>query len=428
MDRSLRSKITIVAVVAMAAVGATACGSGSTGSSSSSAAKPQALTVWHYWDGKNADTFTAMVAQYEKANAGTTVKVVNVPGADMQTKLRTALSSHTTPDISIGDLVNVPQLAQSGRLVDLKPLIPASTWSDLYPSMLSFGAQAGRQVSIPVSANDLALIYNKSLMQQAGITTVPTTWEQMQADSAKIRAKTGKPGFELYTQAGDTGEGLTWNFQISLWQAGGAFLNKDNTKAAFNTDAGRHALHYWVDLIRAKASPLAPWGAFEKGNAASAQEGSWMVGIWAANAPFGFGTAQIPAPQGGQQATNLGGEQAVVFASNDARQRAAGKFLTWFTDPAQNLPWSEQTGFLPVRTSVAKGADYASYIQTKSPQSKPFVDALPTAHARPNTPKYAEASLAFAKQIERALYGTTSVDAALSAAERDVNAVLSSNP
>jgi multiple sugar transport system substrate-binding protein len=149
-----------------------------------------------------------------------------------------------------------------------------------------------------------------------------------------------------------------------------------------------------------------------------------MVGIWAADPPFDFGTAPIPAPADGQAATNLGGEQAVVFTSSKAREKAAAEFLAWFDAPAQNLDWSEQTGFLPVRKSVATGSAYTSYIAEKSPKSKAFVDALPTAHARPNTPKYADASLAFAKQIEQALYGKKSVSAALADAERDVNAAL----
>lgn len=420
----VRVRSGLAAATTAVALATLVSGCGSSGGSAATSGGATQITVWHYWDGKNADTFSAMVAQYEKAHAGTTVKVVTVPGADLPTKLQAALSSRTTPDIAIGDLVNVPKLAQTGRLVDLKPLIGASTWSDMYPAMLSFGAQGGKQVSIPVSANDLGLIYNKTLLAQAGIAAPPKTWDEVRTDSAAIRAKTGKPGFELFTQAGDNGEGLTWNFQVSLWQAGGEFLDADNTKAAFNTPAGQRALQYWVDLVQAKDSPLGPWGAFEKGNAASAQEGSWMVGIWAKDAPFQFGTAPIPAPADGQAATNLGGEQAVVFASDDARQKAAADFLTWFDDPAQNQSWSQETGFLPVRKSVATSPAYAQFLTAKSPQSKPFVEALPTAHARPNTPKYADASLAFAKQIEKALYGKSSVPDALSAAEKDVNQVL----
>jgi multiple sugar transport system substrate-binding protein len=412
-----------VAAVALA-LAVSACGSGG----SSTTSTKQEITIWHYWDGNNAETFASMVQQYQSSHQNVSIKLVSVPGADLLTKIQTAATTHTLPDASIGDLVTVPRLIKTGALADLKPLIPAATWQDIYPSMLSFGADSAAQRSIPVSANDLGLMYNEDLFTAAGLDPAkpPTTWEEMKTASATILAKTGKPGFELFTQAGTDGEGLTWNFQVSLWQAGGDFLTSDNSKAAFNSDAGRKALQFWVDLVNAKASPLAPWGEFEKGKAASAQEGSWMVGVWKAQPPFKFGVAQIPHPSDGKAATNLGGEQAVVYStSSKAHQQATADFLSWFTDPAQNLAWSEKTGFLPVRRSVASGNDFASYVQTQEPDMRPFVDALPSAHARPNTAAYPKASLAFAKQAEQALYGKKSVATALSDAEKDVNAALS---
>jgi multiple sugar transport system substrate-binding protein len=421
------SRWTRVAVgVAVAALGVALAACNSSGPTSSASAKgPVQVTIWHYWDGNNADTFDALATQYESGHQGTTLKIVNVPGADLLTKLQAAAQSRTLPDVVIGDLVTVPRMAKTGRAVDLKGLIPDSTWSDIYPEMLKFGQQDGKQVSIPVSANTLAWMYNKTDFAKAGISKPPATWDELKQDCTKVRAATGKPAFELFTQPGTDGEGVTWNFQVALWQAGGQFLSDDNTKAAFNSDAGKQALQYWVDLVKSKCSPLAPWGEFEKGKAGSAQEGSWMAGIWKPKPPFSFGVAQIPHPASGTPATNMGGEQAVVFASDAAKQKVAAGFLTWFVDPAQNTQWSEKTGFLPVRKSVADSSEYKGFVTNSLPELQPFVDALPTAKARPATPLYPQVSLAFAKQVEQALHGK-SVDAALADAESQVNSILAS--
>ena len=405
--KSVRVAVTIVASLSVVAL--TACGGGaSTASSPAAAGGKSELTVWHYWDGNNGDTFAAMTKTFEASHSGQTLKLVNVPGSDLLTKLQAAASSRTLPDVVIGDLVTVPRMAKTGQAVDLKNLIPASTWSDIYPEMLNFGAQDGKQVSIPVSANTLAWMFNKSDFTKAGFDPAnpPKTWDDLKAASTKIRAATGKPGFELFTTPGTDGEGVTWNFQVSLWQAGGEFLTADNSKAAFNTPAGKKALQYWVDLVGAKDSPLAPWGEFEKGKAASAQEGSWMAGIWKAKPPFDFGVAQIPYPSNGKPATNMGGEQAVVFTQDKTKQKAAGDFLTWFVDPTQNTSWSEKTGFLPVRKSVAESAGYQDFVKTNLPELQPFVAALSSAKARPATPLYPRVSFSFAKQIEQALHGT----------------------
>ncbi len=384
------------------------------------------VTVWHYWDGTNADTFDEMVDEYNSAHPDVEVSASNVPNADFLTKLRASATSKTLPDIAIGDLVWVPEIEQLGSLVDLTPLLPAETLDDITPALTSFGTIDGKQVSVPVSANNLAYMYNKTLYQEAGLDpdSPPTTWEELMADGKTILEKTGKPGYDLFTEAGDTGEGLTWNFQVNLWQAGGQFLTEDNSAAAFNTPAGKQALQFWVDLIDSGVSPYAKWGEFEKGQGGSAQEGSWMVGIWAADPPFEFGTAKAPYPKDGTPATNLGGEQAMVFGNSDASSQAAADFLAWFLEPEQVTSWSEATGMLPVTTSVATGSEYLDWVDQTEPRLRPFVEQMADAHARPNTPLYPKISLAFAQQIEKALSGDATVDEALDAAEQAVNDVI----
>ncbi|QAY61680.1 ABC transporter substrate-binding protein [Microbacterium protaetiae] len=387
---------------------------------------PIEVSVWHYWDGTNADTFDAMVKDYNSSHPDVKITTSNVPNADFLTKLRAAATSKTLPDIAIGDLVWVPQIAQIGTLADLAGSIPESTLSDVNPALTSFGTIAGKQVSVPVSANNLAYMYNKTLFEQAGLDPEdpPTTWDELMADGKKILQTTGKPGYDLYTEAGDNGEGLTWNFQVNLWQAGGEFLSSDNSAAAFNTTEGKKALQFWVDLINSGVSPYAKWGEFEKGQGGSAQEGSWMVGIWAPDPPFEFGAAKAPYPADGVPATNLGGEQAMVFDNSDDTTEAAADFLTWFLQPAQVTSWSETTGMLPVLDSVATGSEYLDWVKSTEPRLLPFVEQMADAHARPNTPLYPKISLAFAQQIEKALAGESSVDDALAAAEAAVNDVI----
>lgn len=387
---------------------------------------PVEVTVWHYWDGTNADVFDAMVDDYNASQSAAKISVSNVPNSDFLTKLRASATSKTLPDLAIGDLVWVPQISEIGSLSDLTPLLPEDTLSDINPALTAFGSIDDKQVSVPVSANNLGYMYNKDLFEEAGLDpdTPPATWEDLMETGRTILEKTGKPGYDLYTQAGDNGEGLTWNFQVNLWQAGGEFLTEDNSAAAFNTPEGAEALQYWVDLIDSGVSPYARWGEFEKGQGGSAQEGSWMVGIWAADPPFEFGSATVPYPAGGAPATNLGGEQAMVFENSDAESRAAADFLSWFLEPEQVTSWSQETGFLPVLDSVATGDDYLEWVEATEPRLLPFVEQMADAHARPNTPLYPKASLAFAQEIEKALAGEASVDDALASAEKAVNDVL----
>src|SRR6218665_2864481 len=77
------------------------------------------LTVWHYWDGTNADTFDKLVDEYNASHPGGKISTSNVPNADFRTKLRASATSDTLPDIAIGDLIWVPQINEMGKLADL---------------------------------------------------------------------------------------------------------------------------------------------------------------------------------------------------------------------------------------------------------------------------------------------------------------------
>ncbi|XCB28963.1 extracellular solute-binding protein [Arcanobacterium hippocoleae] len=228
------------AVVSLALVGLTACGSSSE-SSEGASGSPVEISVWHYWDGVNADTFDNMINDFNKSHANIKVTTTSVPNADYLTKLRASATSKTLPDISIGDLVWVPQIAQMGASANLSQVLRPELLDDINPALASFGSIDGKQVSVPVSANNIAYMYNRTLFKEAGLNpdTPPKTWEELKKAGKAILEKTGKPGYDLLTEAGDNGEGLTWNFQVNLWQAGGEFLNKDNSAAAFNTPEGK---------------------------------------------------------------------------------------------------------------------------------------------------------------------------------------------
>jgi multiple sugar transport system substrate-binding protein len=408
-----------------------ACSSGGTDTDPTGApaggSDPTKITVWHYWDGNNADAFDALVAEFNSSQSDVVVSSSNLPNAEFLTKLRASTSSGTLPDIAIGDLVWVPQINQLGSLADLSTLMDTAVVDNITDALTSYGSIDDKLVSVPVSANNLGYLYNKDLFVQAGLDPEdpPTTWEQLKEDGAVIRDATGQSAYELFTQAGDNGEGLTWQFQVNLWQAGGEFLTSDNSAAAFNTAAGETALQYWIDLIDAGiAAPSGPWGEFGKGAAASATDGSWMVGIWAPDPPFDFGASSAPYPEDGVPATNLGGEQAMVFNNSDEAAAASAEFLNWFLSDAQVLAWSEATGMLPVTQSVATSDEYLSWVDSNQPRLRPFVEQMAIAHARPNTALYPAISLAFAQQIEKALAGSVSASEALANAEEAVNTVI----
>jgi len=390
-------------------------------------AEPITLTFWNYWDGKNGEVIQSLVDEYNKAHPNVTINNVFIGWGELLPKLQTAAAGGNMPDIAAVDLVWMPKLVETGKPVALNDYISASNVNlkDFYASQLDVDRYGDTYYSLPVSTNNLELFYNKDMFRAAGLDPdkPPTTWSELADYATKLTKPDGSQyGMELFTQPG---EGLSWQFQVYLWQAGGEFLNKDLTAPAFNTPAGEKALNFWVDLLQnKKVAPLADWGQFGQGNAAMVMDGSWMVGIWADSAPFDWGVASMPIPEGGQMATNMGGEHILMFQSDDARQAAAWDFINWLTSTETQIKWDTQTGFMPVRDSVAQSADYQTWMKNTEPRLAPFVNNQQYAHARPAITNYPEVSDAFSKEIQKALYGQLTPKEALTSADKAVTGLL----
>lgn len=386
----------------------------------------ESLTFWHYWDGLNGEVIGELAERYAE-ETGVTVEPAFFGYGDLLTKLQTAGGTEEGPDVAIADLVWMPQLAESGTLVALDGFADAAGTdvADFFPELLDINTYGGELYGLPVSTNNLELFYNKELFDDAGLDpdAPPTNWDELTSMSESCAdPDTGVTGMELYTEPG---EGLTWQFQVYLWQAGGEFLNADNTAAAFNTPEGEAALQYWKDLLANGGSSLAPWGQFGQGTACMVMDGSWMVGIWSADPPFEFGTASMPSPADGSMATNMGGEQGFVMAEDAATQQAAFDFLAWLTSPEIQIEWDQRTGFMPVRSAVATDAGYLDYVESNEARYLPFVENQQYARSRPAVSSYPEISDVFSRALEQALVGDATAADALAIAEEAVNSVLS---
>ncbi|MCR4408644.1 MAG: ABC transporter substrate-binding protein, partial [Anaerolineae bacterium] len=390
------------------------------------AAKPITLTFWNYWDGKNGEVIQELVDQYNAEHPNITVKNVYIGWGELLPKLQTAAAGGEMPDIAAGDMVWMPKLAETGALRPLNDFIDQSgvDLNDFYPELLKIDRYDDTYYALPVSTNNLELFYNKDMFREAGLDPEdpPETWDELVEYAQKLTKPDGSQwGMELYTQ---TGEGLTWQFQVYLWQTGADFLTEDFSAPAFDSPGGEKALQFWVDLIhKYKVTPLAEWGLFGQGKAAMVMDGSWMVGIWAETTPFEWGTAPMPLPEGGEPATNMGGEHIFIFKSTPEQEAAAWDFVNWLTSTETQVKWDEETGFMPVRDSVAQDPGYQNWLASTEPRLKPFVDNQKYAHARPPITNYPEVSDAFSRELEKALHGTVTPAEALQSAAQAVTAV-----
>ncbi len=430
-----RAALAFVAVAVLALVSAllvAGCGSSSTTSSSSpGTAGSGTVTIWHgYTDVERTATDQA-VADYNATNPAWKVKAVFAGNNDYAlTKLQTALVAGKAPDIAYQYGSSMALLAKLPQVVDLTSRVkdPAFDWNDFFPAVRLATMVNSKVLGVPALVDNLALVYNKKLFDQAGVAypTAQWTWDDFRAAAKKLTNASAKQFGWAYVNDGS--EDTVWRFLALLWEANGDLLTPDNSKAAFNSPAGLKAMTLLHNMAIQDHSIYLDNGngnylnVFNAGKIAMLWTGPWDIS--SINPGVRFGVQILPADV--SHATIAGPDNYVVTNNGAQRVQGAWDFIKWFTSPQEHLKYATQTGHLPLRKSETKLPGYKAYL-AKFPSSAVYVANLDNVtKARPNIAAYPRISQALGQAVQAVLLGKMTPQQALSSAEQQVNSILAS--
>src|ERR1700722_1320315 len=228
------------------------------------------------------------VKDFEKAYPNIKIHVNNVGGGPAEyEKLQTALKAGSgAPDVVQIEYDFLPSFIVTDGLADIaqygasdaKPYFVPWTWGQVSPD--------GKAVfGIPQDSGPLALIYNKKIFDQYGL-SVPTTWDEYAQEAEKLaKASDGKVkmGHFYPTQA-------PWLIGLA-WASGGVFFKTqgDTWIQTLNNPAAEKTLTYWNDLVKKGYVSSIPgftaeyYTALGAGQIASSVEAAWGPGVNAAS-------------------------------------------------------------------------------------------------------------------------------------------------
>jgi multiple sugar transport system substrate-binding protein len=346
-----------IATVAVAAAGLTGCGA----TSGSDSSGKVALTFWHGYTEADGGVLDQIVKDFNASQNDVTIKTQTKTWAVIDDTLLPALTSKNGPDIVALTSDRLPVYATKKALVDLDDFYadPASNTEALKPEAIDMETVSGTKYGVPSGFVPLSVIYNKTLFAEAGITSFPTTWDEWVVASKKLTIDADGDGTpEQYGLAlpdhATVGNGV-WP---SLFAGGGGSITSDDgAEATIDSPENVQTLTYWANAVREdKISPtgldgIASDELFLAGKAAMEVGGPWMAGA-ATGSDIDYGLAAIPAGPEAQASTAIGISMAITAQTDDAKQKAAEKFLAYFNDKSTATTWSLGSGWPPLRTDV----------------------------------------------------------------------------
>jgi putative chitobiose transport system substrate-binding protein len=295
------------------------------------------------------DYFNKLIATFEAENKGVKVRWVDVPWAAMQNKILTAVSAKTAPDVVNLNPSFASQLASRNAWLDLDTRVPEAVRKQYLPNIWKDSTLNNKSFGIPWYLTSRVTIYNKDLLNKAGVSKPPATYAELKQVAKQIKDKTGKYAFFTTLVPEDSGEVLESFVQM------GVDLVDAQGKAAFNTSKGKAAFQYWVDFYKQGLMPKEALTQghrhaielYQAGDTALLATGAEFMETIAKNAPT---IAQVSAAA--PQITGETGKKNVavmnlVIPRDTAKPDIALKFALFVTNTENQLAFAKAANVLP---------------------------------------------------------------------------------
>jgi multiple sugar transport system substrate-binding protein len=273
-------------------------------------------------------------------------------------------------------------------------------------------------------------MYNKDMLQKAGITAPPATWEEL-VDQAKIIKQKGIAEFPVIWSWNQK-EGVVCDYTVLLFGNGGAFLDSSG-KPVFNNDKGVQVLTWMkqtlddglsnpssvasdenaveADFLAGKSAFAVNW-LFQYSDSNDATK-SQIVGQ-AAFAPMPVFKAGADA---GTKGSSVDGSSAFAIMATSPNIDQTWKWLSYLASNEVQMKFSAE--MLPVWQTDFQG-DTLKTLEAANPNNPVTVPAFmaqfPYANERPTVAYYNEGSAALQLAIQQALTGVATPKDALDAA------------
>jgi multiple sugar transport system substrate-binding protein len=315
-------------------------------------------------------------------------------------------------DVLILDVIRPAQYAAAGWTVPFNDVLgsDANAYMKRYlPAYAEANSIDGKIVALPAFADAMFLYYRKDLLDKHGIQP-PKTWDELAAAAKKVMESEKDTNLQGLSFQGKAIEGAVCTFLLPYWSMGKQLVS--NGKLTFDKDAAVKSLALWKEFVDqgvakkniAEVATDDTRKEFQAGNVLFAVNWSYAWGQFNGSESAvkdKVGVVKLPAVQGGQSASCLGGWEWGVSAYSNNKTEAQ-KFVQFLSSPEVSEFMAINAALLPQFPEVYTDPDVTKAVPW-------FADARPvveTAKTRPVTPRYNEVSDIIRTTVNAVLAGT----------------------
>ncbi len=205
------------------------------------------LTFWKSPHSDREDEiWAAVIEEFNKENPDIEVEFLNVAWDSVVEKTTAAFAAGSGPDISF-QTEQFPLYAKNGYILSLEDYVDEDKRAGYPESALEYCSYDGQLMGIPFVALNSVMFYNKDMFAEAGIESVPTTWDELFETAKALTQDTDGDGetdqWGMMFEMDDYWQPLTY-----IIQAGADQWNENLTNIGFNNEQGIEGLEFFNKL------------------------------------------------------------------------------------------------------------------------------------------------------------------------------------
>src|SRR5215207_9475036 len=333
-------------------------------------------------------------------------------------------------DVIGGDVIWPAQFAANGYILDLSDRF---TDTDAFlPGPIQSNTYDGKVWGVPWYTDAGLLYYRQDLLEQAGFSEPPKTWEELKEMALKTAQDTGtQDGFVF--QGGDY-EGGVCNGLENIRTHGGEVLDpEDPSKVIIDSPESAAGLATYHSMIADGVAPQAvstykepeTEPAFLGGRSVFARNWPYMYALASDPEisklkPDQIGITPIPVSEGNPSSSTLGGWNFFINATSD-KQEEAWEFIKFMTDPETLKTNAIEGSRLPPRRSLYEDQEILEKVPVARLGKEAIID---NSTPRPVSPYYSDMSLKLAEQFNAALKDEISSEQAVKTLQSELQQIV----
>ena len=328
--------------------------------------EPTRLEVWHTFGANSTDEriFLSAVEAFEAAHPDINVEPVRIPYLQNLQQFINSSQGGEAPDVvrlSDTELGRIGHISVEGLplLEDLRPHLTPVQRSRFEPRALNAMRYGAALYAIPVSQGCLALVYNKSLFDEAGVAYPADDWttDDLVA-AAQALTRDDILGIALP---------LKWSYWFIPFLTGfGGSLFDVADNPTLDSPGSAEALEWFLDLERVHGVAVSSTGIeamstrFQLSGAAMVLDGSWNWNAYvAAGLDLGLAVMPVVAETGRRM-----GPMFSVFGWGVSKQSAAKvesvKLALWLSSYDVQKDFAVETYMIPTDLALTQDPDIAA--------------------------------------------------------------------